>query len=105
MTTKTIDEGPRPANRPTLGGSQMTKSVPASAPMAGFGRRRRAARCRRALGIVGAAAAVPFFVWLPLGWLEFVPSMVDVFGVVGLRTPAGITIGGLLLAAIGFYDD
>jgi hypothetical protein len=47
--------------------------------------------------------AIPFFIWVPVAWVGLVPSMVDVFGVVGLRTPASITIGGLLLAAIGFH--
>jgi len=31
--------------------------------------------------------------------------MIDVFGIVGLRIPAGITIAGLLIAAVGFYED
>jgi hypothetical protein len=48
--------------------------------------------------------ALPFFIWVPAAWIGLVPSMVDVFGVVGLRVPASITIGGLLLAAIGFHD-
>jgi hypothetical protein len=30
--------------------------------------------------------------------------MIDVFGVVGLRFPAAVTISGLLLAAIGFHE-
>jgi len=30
--------------------------------------------------------------------------MLDIFGVVGMRTPAAITIAGLLLAAIGFFE-
>jgi hypothetical protein len=29
--------------------------------------------------------------------------MIDVFGIVGVRIPAGITIAGLLLAAVGFH--
>ncbi len=65
----------------------------------------RKARWRRALGIVGAAAALPFFAWAPLGLLESVPSMVDVFGVPGLRIPASIVVGGLLLAAVGFHES
>ena len=55
-------------------------------------------------GVMGIAAALPFFVWIPLGWVQAVPSIVDVFGIPGLRYPAGITIGGLLVAAICFYD-
>ncbi len=61
-------------------------------------------RIRRTFGVLGAATALPFFVWLLLGWCGAVPSMVDVFGTPGLRTPAAITIGGLLMAAIGFHD-
>ncbi len=53
---------------------------------------------------MGAVAALPFFAWLPLGLLDSVPSMVEVFGVPGLRIPASIAVGGLLLAAIGFYE-
>ena len=57
----------------------------------------------RALGWVGVALAVPFFAWVPLAFISPLPSMIDVFGVVGLRIPASITIGGLLMAAIGFH--
>ena len=55
------------------------------------------------LGWVGVFLAAPFFLWLPLAWLGFTPSMIDVFGIVGLRIPAGVTIAGLLLAAVGFH--
>lgn len=61
-------------------------------------------RLLRILGLLGILASFPFFAWLPLGWLEVVPSMVDTFGIEGLRTPAAITVAGLLMAAIGFYD-
>ncbi len=64
----------------------------------------RWARLRRAIGILGVAIAIPFFLWLPLGGLGLVPSLVDVFGVAGLRVPASITVGALLLAALGFYE-
>jgi len=57
----------------------------------------------RTLGWVGVAIALPFFVWVPLALVSPLPSMMDVFGVVGLRIPASITIGGLLMAAIGFH--
>lgn len=49
--------------------------------------------------------AIPFFVWLPIGLLESVPSIVDVFGVPGLRIPASVAVAGLLLAAVGFYES
>ncbi len=57
----------------------------------------------RVLGWIGVAISVPFFLWVPAALISPLPSMVDVFGIVGLRIPASITIGGLLLAAIGFH--
>ena len=60
-------------------------------------------RLLRAAGWAGVLLAIPFFIWVPAAWVGLVPSMIDTFGVVGLRTPASITIGGLLLAAIGFH--
>lgn len=58
----------------------------------------------RQLGALGAITAAVLLAWLPLGLLEFVPSMIDVFGVAGLRIPASVAVGGLLLAAVGFYE-
>ena len=55
------------------------------------------------LGYLGVAIAAPFFLWVPLGLLGLLPSMIDVFGIVGLRFPAAMTIAGLLLSAIGFH--
>lgn len=55
------------------------------------------------IGCFGVAIAAPFFLWVPLGLMGLTPSMIDVFGVVGLRFPAAITIGGLMLAAVGFH--
>lgn len=106
MTPDSISQASRPDHRAARNRAPaaMTACAPQSMSVGG-GRRAHLARARRALGVMGAAAALPFFVWLPLGWLEAVPSMVDVFGVAGLRTPAGVTVSGLLLAAIGFYDD
>ena len=57
----------------------------------------------RAIGWLGVLIAAPFFIWVPLATVTPLPSMVDVFGIVGLRIPASVTIGGLLLAAIGFH--
>lgn len=56
------------------------------------------------LKILGLAMAVPFLLWLLFGLLPFIPSIVDVFGMGGLKLPAGIAISGLMLAAIGFED-
>ncbi|MDX1488381.1 MAG: hypothetical protein R3268_09280 [Acidiferrobacterales bacterium] len=61
-------------------------------------------RLRRGIAIIGVVVTVPFFVWLPLGWLGMVPTMVDVYGIEGLRVPASIVVGGLLIAALGFYE-
>jgi len=58
----------------------------------------------RSIGVLGLVLAVPFFLWFILGSLGVIPSLVDVFGIVGLRTPAAFTVAGLLMAAIGFYD-
>ena len=68
------------------------------------GRRSMQRRLLRGSGWAGVLIALPFFVWVPMAWIGLVPSMVDVFGVIGLRAPASMTIGGLLLAAIGFHD-
>ncbi len=61
-------------------------------------------RLRTLLGILGAAVASCFFIWLLLGWFDWVPTMVDVFGAAGMRTPASVTVAGLLLAAIAFWE-
>lgn len=61
-------------------------------------------RIRRGIGWLGLAVAVPVIAWLPLGLLPFVPSPIDVFGVLGLRTPAAAAVAGLVLAAIGFHE-
>lgn len=61
-------------------------------------------RLRFFLGVLGIVVALAFFVWLLAGWLGWVPSMVDVFGVEGMRTPAAITVAALLLAAISFWE-
>jgi hypothetical protein len=61
-------------------------------------------RVRRAFGWLGIVLSLPFFVWLAIGLVPGIPSMVDVFGIPGLRTPAAITIAGLLLGAFGFHE-
>ena len=54
--------------------------------------------------MAGICMALPFFIWVPLGLIPAIPSVIDVFGVAGLKVPASIVIGGLLMAAIGFED-
>ena len=54
--------------------------------------------------LLGLSLAIPFFISLPLGLLPAIPSIIEVFGIDGLKLPTGIVISGLLLAAIGFGD-
>jgi len=59
---------------------------------------------KKVLRILGILMAVPFFIWVPLGFVPSIPSIIDVFGMDGLKLPTGIVIGGLMLAAIGYED-
>lgn len=61
-------------------------------------------RIRLLAGIAGCTVAGFFLAWLLLGLVPGIPSMIDIFGMGGMRTPASITIAGLLLAAIGFFE-
>jgi hypothetical protein len=61
-------------------------------------------RLRLFLGLIGVVVAAAFFIWLLAGWLGWVPGMVNVFGVEGMRTPAAITVAALLLAALSFWE-
>jgi hypothetical protein len=65
---------------------------------------RQAGTLRAAAGIMGVALAGFFMAWLLLGWVGWVPAMADIFGIEGMRTPAAFTVGGLLLAAIAFWE-
>lgn len=64
----------------------------------------RSQLARRIVGVVGLLMVLPMALWLLLGFTGAVPSMLSVFGMEGLRTPASIVIGGLLIAAVGFWD-
>ncbi len=64
----------------------------------------RVVAVKKVLRVLGIGLALPIFIWLPLGLIPSIPSIIDVFGVTGLKVPSGIVIGGLLLAAIGFED-
>ncbi|GAB2891948.1 hypothetical protein ACCI51_02530 [Microbulbifer echini] len=61
-------------------------------------------KVRLLIGWIGLLITAPFILWGMAGLLGIVPSMLKVFGLPGLRIPAGITIFGLLIAAIGFWD-
>jgi hypothetical protein len=58
----------------------------------------------RFVGITGVTVASSMMIWFLAGLTELVPSMIDVFGIPGLRFPAGIAISGLLAASIGFNE-
>lgn len=60
--------------------------------------------CKKVLRLLGISMAIPFFIWVPLGLLPSIPSIIDVFGIDGLKLPTGIVIGGLMLAAIGYEE-
>jgi len=72
--------------------------------MALFQRPEQLTRLRLSLGLLGVVVAAAFLVWLLAGWVGWVPGMVDVFGVEGMRTPAAITVAALLLAALSFWE-
>ncbi len=56
------------------------------------------------LGFAGALVAFFFLGWALVGFIPGVPSLIEVFGLPGIRVPAAITIGGLLVAAVGFHE-
>lgn len=66
---------------------------------------RRPRGVRLFVGYLGVMVALPVFIWLLIGLVPAVPSMVDVFGIPGLRWPASVAVAGLLMAAIGFWED
>ena len=59
---------------------------------------------KKVLRVLGLAMALPFFIWAVLGLVPSIPSIVDVFGIEGLKVPTGVVIAGLMLAAIGYED-
>ena len=59
---------------------------------------------RRAAGVAGLVVAAGFLLWVPVGFVPGIPGPIDVFGIEGLRTPASFAVGGLVLAAIGFFE-
>lgn len=59
---------------------------------------------KKAARVLGVILVLPFFIWLPLSFVPVIPSMIDIFGMEGLRIPTGIVIAGLMLAAFGFED-
>jgi len=55
--------------------------------------------------VAGLLLAIPVFLWFLLGLLGFVPSIVDIFGPDGVKIPAAVVVAGLLIAALGFWDE
>ena len=62
-------------------------------------------RWQRAARIVGPLIAASFTLWFLLGLLGFVPSIIQVFGQTEVKIPAAIVVAGLLIAALGYWDD
>jgi len=54
------------------------------------------------MGSIGLIGAILMLVWLITSLLGLTVSIIDIFGMEGIRIPAGIAIGGLMLAAVGF---
>lgn len=67
--------------------------------------RRTTRRWQTAARVAGLLIAAPFVLWFLLGLLGLVPSIVQVFGPAGVRTPAAIVVAGLLISALGFWGD
>ena len=59
-------------------------------------------KLRILVGSFGLIVAILMLIWLITSLLGLTVSIIDVFGMEGLRIPAGIAIAGLLLAAVGF---
>ena len=59
---------------------------------------------KKLLRVLGIAMALPFFIWVTVGLIPSIPSIVDVFGIDGLKLPTSVVIAGLMLAAIGYED-
>ena len=59
-------------------------------------------KLRILVGSFGLIVSTLMLVWLITSLLGLTVSIIDVFGLEGLRIPAGIAIGGLMLAAVGF---
>jgi hypothetical protein len=59
-------------------------------------------RIRYLTGVVGLITAILMLIWLITSLLGLTVSIIDIFGIEGVRIPAGIAIGGLMLAAVGF---
>ena len=65
---------------------------------------RRRPRWRLVIGLAFLGVAALAGAWMVAGLLPFVPSVVDLLGVAGVRSVAGVMVAGLLLASIAFAD-
>lgn len=57
-------------------------------------------KARRNLVFLSLTVAATPLVWSAMALTELVPSLVDVFGIDGLRLPFSASVGGLMLAAV-----
>lgn len=64
----------------------------------------KSSRILRFVGITGVTISSIMMIWFLAGLIGVIPSMIEIFGVPGLRFPAGIAISGLLAASIGFNE-
>ena len=60
---------------------------------------------QRMARIVGPLLAASVTLWFLLGLLGLVPSVVQVFGQAEVKIPAALLVAGLLLGALGYWDD
>ncbi len=89
----------------TLGKDALTESkILSLGEGEGVSARGKISMIMRFIGIAGVLASSAMFIWFLTGLTGAIPSLVDVFGVPGLRVPAGIAISGLLAASVGFHD-
>lgn len=64
----------------------------------------KTSRILHVVGITGVTISSIMLIWFLAGLTGVIPSMIEIFGVPGLRLPAGIAISGLLAASIGFNE-
>lgn len=62
----------------------------------------RIPRWRRRVGLSALGVVALIGVWLVLGSVGAVPSVVDALGWKGIRFPAAVTIAALLTASVAF---
>ena len=62
-------------------------------------------RWQRGARVAGPLIAATMTLWFLLGILGFAPSLIEVFGAPDVKIPAAIVVAGLLIAAVGYWDE